>query len=292
MKSDERKAQLKTGIFMIIGLSMIALMVVYFGRLGDGMRSYYRLRIEYSNASGLLKGASVLLAGAKVGMVENSPTILPDMDGVYVNLKIYSDVDIPSKSEFTIGSSGLLGDRFVQIILLPDALKSPMIAKDDKAIIKGKAESGISDITEKAGALMADVQEAVNNIKAITFKINNEVLKESTMQDLTATMANLKQTSASFAETSKKIDGVVAQAEGVIKSGQETMVSAKGAADEIKKTVADVRGLVQQAKQGRGILGVLLGDKETADNFKALVANMKRHGVLWYKDRQGAAPER
>ena len=63
---------------MAIGLLAIALMVVYFGRFGESIRGYYRIRVEYPNASGIYKGASVLLAGAKIGSVENDPVILPD----------------------------------------------------------------------------------------------------------------------------------------------------------------------------------------------------------------------
>jgi hypothetical protein len=30
---------------------------------------------------------------------------------------------------------------------------------------------------------------------------------------------------------------------------------------------------------------VLLSDREMAENLKALVANLRRNGILWYKDR-------
>jgi phospholipid/cholesterol/gamma-HCH transport system substrate-binding protein len=93
---------------------------------------------------------------------------------------------------------------------------------------------------------------------------------------------------------------VVKKAEGAIDSGKEsfasakeTFASAKSAADELKKTIVDLRALVQQAKQGRGALGALLSDREMAENLRALVANLRRHGILWYKDRaQVKAPAR
>ena len=124
MTVQEYTTQLRVGIFMGIGLLAIALMVVYLGRFGESIRDYYQIRVEYPNASGIYKGASVLLAGARVGSVESDPVILPDLDGVYVNLKIYKELQIPSASRFTIGSSGLLGDRFVQIALDKDAKSS------------------------------------------------------------------------------------------------------------------------------------------------------------------------
>ena len=130
MTGNERASQLRVGIFMALGLLAIGLMVVYFGRFGESFHGYYKIRVEYPNASGIYKGASVLLAGAKIGSVEADPVILPDMDGVYVNLKIYEEVKIPSAAQFTIGSSGLLGDRFIQIVLGKEAKSSPPIQPD------------------------------------------------------------------------------------------------------------------------------------------------------------------
>jgi phospholipid/cholesterol/gamma-HCH transport system substrate-binding protein len=291
MTAQERSTQLRVGIFMAIGLSAIALMVVYFGRFGDSVRGFYRIRVDYPNASGIYKGAGVLLAGAKIGFVENNPVILPDMDGVAVNLKIYEEVKIPSAAQFTIGSSGLLGDRFIQIVLGKDAKSSPPLQPG--AIARGKSESGIGEITEQAGALLSDIQEAVGNINKVAQKLNSDVFKETTIANLSTTISNFKDTSASFVDASKKIDGVVKKAEGAIETGQQTFASAKSAADELKKAMVDIRALVQQAKQGRGALGVLLSDREMAENIKALVANLRRNGILWYKDRsQPATPSR
>ena len=279
----ERSNNLRVGIFVAIGLLAIALMVVYFGRFGESVRGYYRIRVEYPNASGIYKGASVLLAGAKIGSVENNPVILPEMDGVYVTLRVFEEVHIPSAAQFTIGSSGLLGDRFIQIVLGKDAKSSAPIQPG--AVVQGKGESGIGDVTESAAALLSDIQEAVGNINKVAQKLNNDVFKETSIANLNATLSNLKETSASFADASKKISGVVEKAEGAVETGQQTFASAKSAADELKKAIADARSLIQQAKQGRGALGVLLSDREMAENLKALVANLRRNGVLWYKDR-------
>jgi len=283
--TSERGAQLRVGIFMAIGLGAVAAMVVYFGRFGDAVRSYYQIRVEYPNASGLLKGAGVLLAGAKVGFVDSNPVILDDMEGVYVNLKIYDDVKIPSASEFTVGSSGLLGDRFVQVNLKKDAKTSPPIAPD--TVIKGKSETGMSEIFDQAGPVVAEVRAVMKKVDNITAKIDNDVLKESMMKDLNETVANLKASSIAISEATKKIDGIMAKTETAIGSGEQAMASAKSAADELKKAIEDIRGIVQGVKSGRGALGVLLSDKQTADNLRVLVQNLRERGIIWYKDRSG-----
>lgn len=286
----ERGSQLKVGIFMAIGLAAIAAMVVYFGRFGDSVRGYYQIRVEYPNASGIMQGAGVLLAGAKVGVVATPPVILPEMNGVYVMLKIYEEVKIPSKSEFTIGSSGLLGDRFIQINLQPGASQSEPIQPG--AVIQGKNETGMSEIFGQVGPVVGEAREAITNIKNISKKLNEQVLTETMLKDLNASMANIKTTTQSFADASKRLDSIMDKAEKTIGTGEDALLSAKGAADELKKTITDVRGIVQQVKAGNGALGVLLSDKQTAENLRILVESMRKRGILWYKDTSRGNPDR
>src|SRR5437016_9628696 len=113
MNRHERGLEFKVGIFVFAGLAMLGALVVQFGRLGEGFKTYYALTIRFSDASGLLKGSDVLLAGARIGKVSGGPRLVREGNGVAVPLKIYDYVKIPEASKFTVGSSGLLGDRFV-----------------------------------------------------------------------------------------------------------------------------------------------------------------------------------
>jgi ABC-type transporter Mla subunit MlaD len=294
MTREDRSTQTKVGIFILIGLGVVALMVIYFGRLGEGVSNFYNLRIEFQNASGLLRGSEVLLAGAKVGRVTNSPTILPDLNGVFVEVKIFEHVKIPSASTFSIGSSGLLGDKYIQIILKPDAKSSPFIEPD--TTIKGVEDTGgIGGMADSAGELIAELRVAVGNINSITKKLDSGVLSEEGIQSISDTLKNLKTTSEKISVASAGVDKVVADAGSAIETSKATMDSAKKASDELQRALTDIRALIREVRQGRGPLGVLMSDREVADNLRALVANLRRYGILWYKDGEKAkspAPER
>ncbi len=294
MTSEERSTQIKVGIFILIGLITIGMMVVYFGRLGEGVKSYYNLRVEFPNASGLMRGSEVLLAGAKIGRVINDPVILPEMNGVYVELRIFENVKIPSASQFAVGSSGLLGDKFVQIDLKENAKASPPIAPG--TVLQGVNDGGgLGGMAEDAGALVAELRTTVGNINSVVKKLDSGVLSEEGVASLRDTLKNLQTTSASLATASANVDKVVAHADIAIESGKGTMESAKKAADELQRALSDIRGLVREARQGNGALGTLLTNRETAENLRALVANLRRYGILWYRDGEKAkspAPER
>src|ERR1700745_3813679 len=119
MNRHERGLEFKVGIFVFAGLAMLAALVVQFGRLGEGFKTYYDLKVRFNDASGLLKNSDVLLAGAKIGRVSGGPHLVRVGNGVEVPLRIYDYVKIPAGSKFTVGSSGLLGDRFVNVAMPP-----------------------------------------------------------------------------------------------------------------------------------------------------------------------------
>src|SRR5438128_6083581 len=100
----DRALELKVGIFVAIGLAMIAGFVVRFGRLGEGFKTYYNLTIRFKDASGLLKGSDVLFSGAKIGRVAGGPRLVTEGEGVMVPLRIYEYVKIPKGSKFKVGS--------------------------------------------------------------------------------------------------------------------------------------------------------------------------------------------
>jgi phospholipid/cholesterol/gamma-HCH transport system substrate-binding protein len=290
----ERATQLKVGLFTLCGLLLMAGMVTYFGRLGEGFKSFYEVRVEYPNASGLINGAEVLMAGARIGQVAEGPNILPGGRGVYVNLKIYEGVEIPANSTFTIGSSGLLGDRFVDITMPPEGEAAPAILPGE--IAQGKRETGFAELSEEGAKLVADMREAVQSINRVVKRIDEELLSSQTVGDIGETISGLQKTSTDLSaaagridgiltETSGKLDDVLDKASATVAESTKTMQAATGAAKEFERTAADFRKIAQDARKGDGLMGLLLYDRETADNIRALIANLRSRGVLFYRDR-------
>src|SRR5450432_1974627 len=101
MNEQDRGLELKVGIFVAVGVSILAALVVQFGRLGEGFKSYYTLTVHFSDASGLLKGSDVLMGGAKVGQVSGPPRLVLTGRGVDVPLRIYEFVQIAVGSSIT-----------------------------------------------------------------------------------------------------------------------------------------------------------------------------------------------
>src|SRR5438105_4705036 len=206
MNRHERGLEFKVGVFVFAGLAMLGALVVQFGRLGEGFKTYYALTIRFSDASGLLKGSDVLLAGARIGKVSDGPRLVREGNGVAVPLKIYDYVKIPEASKFTVGSSGLLGDRFVSVTMPPGERKVYLPAN---AHVSGARETGIDDLTREGGQLVGDLRGMVQNMNTTVTRLNEEALSGANMQNLKASMEHLSATTNALAQSSEKLDGVI-----------------------------------------------------------------------------------
>lgn len=249
MDTTNTSTQLRAGAFMLLGLLCIGSLVIYFGRFGESMKKYYELTVEYRNASGLLKGADVMLAGAKIGEVAEPPHVMPDMRGVAVPLRINEKVRIPQGSIFSIGSSGLLGDRFVTVTLGKDVTELQPIPAGS-VITNGLSESSISELQRQIhDEVMPKLASALENIDAVSQTLHKDIFNKQGVADLQATLGNLAVASSEF----KTAAG---EAGSFLRKGDKAMDSLQGA---------------------------------TVD-LKAFIANLKQHGIIFYRDTAPAAP--
>ena len=274
MNRHERGLEFKVGIFVFVGLAMLAALVVQFGRLGEGFKTYYTITVRFNDAGGLLKGTDVLLAGARIGKVAGGPKLVREGDGVAVPLKIYDYIKIPEGTKFTVGSSGLLGDRFVNVTIPPGPPKAYLPPNAD---VNGARETGIDDLTRSGGALVNDLRGTVQKIDTTVNRLNQDTLSQANMENLKASMEHLNQATSALAESSKKLDGVIEQADSA-------MTSARNAADGLQGAIADTRKVLRSATQGKGLVATLLNDQQLSNDLHALISNLRAHGVLFYRD--------
>jgi phospholipid/cholesterol/gamma-HCH transport system substrate-binding protein len=304
MTNESRGIEWKVGIFMLIGLTVIAFMAVKFGRLSQGLKKYYHVTAEFPNASGLLKGADVYLAGARVGFTADAPELIGGRYAVRVVLKLKDGVKIPRGSTFVISSAGFLGDAFVSINWPANPSTTDFLS-DGESVVGIRLE-GIGDLTAKGGDVMDELKKRLKELEDPIKDIRERVLSEKNLKAIDDTFASLSEFSKDLKGTSKGIDEVIAKAKDTVDTVKDTVASAKtpiakidAAAADLKITLGEIRtaagsatkaldsakALFTKANAGKGALGMLLADKDTADNLKALIRNLREHGVLWYRNR-------
>lgn len=318
MPTREKNRERTAGLFVLIGLVLLGVLIVEFGRFGDRFKGHYPLYIEFPDTAGIIKNSEVRLRGAKIGRVATEPelTIGKDVSNVSMEMRIRDDIKIPIGSVFQIGSSGLLGDKYIEIT--PPDKQSDIYYKAGDNIVGAGAggfdalKSDAQNIARDASILINEakvtfekIDEALDSIKqigdslnvAIT-KVNKELLSDENMVRLNKTLANFETSSGDIKSASAELKPAVTEA-------RETIASIKKAAENTQQLITDarteishirpaVRSISRAASKAEktmaalqnkdGLLGSMAYDKETGTNAREFVKNIKRYGILRYRD--------
>ena len=254
MPVREKKRERLAGLFVLIGLLLLGVLIVEFGRFGDRFRGHYPLYVEFPDTAGIIKNSEVRLRGAKIGRVATRPelTITQKASTVRMEMRIRNDVQVPLDSIFEISSTGLLGDKFIEIIP-PDQETGNYYQDGDS--IAGRGAGGFDSLKSDAEDIARDTSQLIKEAK-VTFqkidkaleslqrigdgmnvtmsKINEELLSQQNLDQLTKTIAN-------FESSSDNIKTLSAELKPTISEARETFASMKKTSQSVHDLVAICR---------------------------------------------------
>jgi ABC-type transporter Mla subunit MlaD len=124
----------------------------------------------------------------------------------------------------------------------------------------------------------------VQNINGTFTRLNTEALSPEAMHNLRTSIDHLNETTSALAQSSKKLDGVVEKADATMASAKKDADDLQGTIGEAHKTFSAATQLMREATSGNGLLASLIKDSDMARDLRALVANLRAHGVLFYRD--------
>ncbi len=111
----DRKRDFYVGIFVIVTLVCTGYLILVVGEFSRFFKDRYTLHGYFSSVSGLKKGASVDLAGVRVGHVSG---ISIDTEHLVakVTMEIDSHIDVSEDSIASIRTAGIIGEKFIEIL--------------------------------------------------------------------------------------------------------------------------------------------------------------------------------
>ena len=110
----KHRVETTVGIFVVIGLLCIGYMTVKLGDVSVFGDDSYSLFARFSSVTGLKVGSSVEMLGIEVGKVQNL-SLDQDKQQAMVELRIKNGVLVYDDAIASIKTSGLIGDKSVQI---------------------------------------------------------------------------------------------------------------------------------------------------------------------------------
>ncbi len=106
--------EMSVGFFLLIGFACFAYLAVKMGDLDWCSDETYQVEARFNSISGLKEGATIELAGVKIGKVAKIELDGGEYEAV-VDLKINKNVQIQDDSIASIRTAGIIGDRYVNI---------------------------------------------------------------------------------------------------------------------------------------------------------------------------------
>ncbi len=272
---NNRLLTIRVGLFFLLGL---ALLWVTYESLNGGRvfrAKGYTLVARFNNLKGLHDGDDILMAGVRIGSVAR--TRLANGRGE-ADLTIEPDIAIVTDAVAAIAQSSLLGTNHLEITVgTPGAPRLQPGAE-----VKTRESVDINDVIAKIGSLGDRLDKLATQIGdglggtgpggGLVAKLDKLVTDNG--PKLTETISNLQDITAKIREG----NGTLGRLINDPKLHDELLASIgeiKGAAGDARSFLADARSVVDEVKSGKGAIGTLLYDEQTAANIRTAMKNLR-----------------
>jgi len=300
--------ELKVGVFMLVGLVLLAALLIAFSKGDTLFRRTYDIYLHSGNVSGLRKSASVLMAGVQIGTVWKIE-LTPDGKGVKITLRIFNQYPIHNDARFVIEQSGFLGDQYVSI--LPTENAGPVLHAGDTA--EAEVPFNLLEAARSANGFLRRIDETAKRLNETIDRIDREVLNDATLSNLSVSVLNFRVITEKASKTVDQIQFLVTSntpaLDGAVSNLVDFTAQLKGAATDLNALVGTntpditaavknlessseaLKDLLDGMKEGKGLAGDLLKNEQLATNVASIVENLSvttsnlnrlgLWGILW-----------
>ncbi len=318
------------GIFVLLALAIIVFMILFLHpSVGDSAKT---LRVRFTNIDKVNVGTRVTYAGRPVGEVV-SISELPDArtdriahnGDIYVYelvLKVDSSVNVYNTDEISIRTSGLLGEKNVEIDPQPLLPGERLFSVEDQ-ILYATPSGSVEDTLKQIGQLSTKFQVVLDDFHNVMMEIKQEKIVEN----LSHAMKNVVSVSDSLNQPDKwnqALNNLVALSERAHRSWDmvdETLNNVRDlsyraenswssvdnalqefnhASKEFKlasinfhQVAEQTNQVITQTSQGQGTIGRLFVADDLYLRFKSILnkgetifSDVKQYGILFQNDKR------
>ena len=256
-----KTSEAKVGALTLGGAVILAGMISFLGafKLFDGG---YDLHVAYPSVNGLQVGSPVRYAGVPIGNVKEARV---EPDQVVVTMHVNKGVQIPQEAEFSIGSDGVMGEKYVDV--RPPRKYSGVFLKPGSSLT-GQGSGDINDFMSDSGKVLAKLEgiaDALNNVfgdKEVQKSMRDGFINAREISN------NLNAFTKVMADTAKQNK---AEIRNMIKQFNQMSV-------RMNKTMGHVESLMKNAnangQTGRNIAVMAKNLAETSKNMEAVTKTL------------------
>lgn len=229
----ERSRGAVVGAFVVGGVLLFAAGLFMIGDRRMLFADHFEVSTTFGTVTGLIVGTPVRLAGLEAGEVLEITVPTRPSEPFMVRMRVREDLHslVRTDSVCAIQTDGIVGNAFIQIN--PGTDEAAIVQPG--GVLPGRDPIQFSDL----------IQEGRETFQTVSREIVG--LTDDVSDTLTALTSTVQTT-----------EGVIAQ----VGDDVEVVVAATGqAAEDVQRTVGDVRALVEGVRGGEGTIGQLFTDR-------------------------------
>jgi phospholipid/cholesterol/gamma-HCH transport system substrate-binding protein len=308
---EKSRLELKVGLFVLIGLVLLAVLIIQFSKGTSVFRGTYDLNLHAVNVGGLKPRASVLLAGVQVGNVSDIK-LADDGKSVTIFLKIYKKFKIYHDARFVIEQAGFLGDQYVSVI--PTANNDRLLVNGD--VVDCQEPFNLQEVARSASGFIRRIDDTAKKLDASVSDLQRVVLNGQTLTNFSVAVVNLRAFSEQASGAVSNINGLIAtngsqinlavsnvlvfsqqlnqlanSADGILTTNG---VEISNAVKNVESSTETLKKVMDDLQSGKGLAGTLLQNEQLATNVQAIAnnlaiasSNLNRLGLwhfLWHRE--------
>lgn len=291
MRPEEAKRHVIVGIFIFLGLIILAVGIFTLGGQKKTFVKSIRISATFDDIEGLKQGNNVWFLGVKIGTIQNiSFSGINDVE-VIMNIEKEAQRFIHKDARAKISTDGFIGNKI--IVIEGGSSKQPSVEDGDhlqvtkvqstEVILKTLQDNNqnILSITSDLKKITRSIAEGKNTVGALLYD-------RALADNLKATIGNLQQTSALTSRTagelvtfSSKLNrkggladqlltdtAVFSEIRASVASLQRTTSSAAAISQNLDKASDKLNG-------SNTPVGVLLNDPRMAEQLKIIINNLE-----------------
>ncbi|GAB1348423.1 hypothetical protein MASR1M107_06350 [Ignavibacteriales bacterium] len=286
--NQQHKMELKVGLTVLLGLAVL-LWVIGWAKNISLVDQDKKVKVVFSNVSGLEKGDNVTLNGVRKGYVES---IEVKDSLVVVHISLDNDVVLTTGTKFYVTMLDLMGGKKIET--KPSGSKTPL---DLSLLQNGEFQYDIPEVMNFVGNISGDIPKIMAKIDTSLSAINAYLKDDEIKNDLKSGLKNLVALAVEFRSVlndqrgqidvlvkngiklTEHADSLTMTASGFIKENKDSISASIKNLNKLltqsDKLVAKLNNIIDETTDQKNNLGKLLYDDKSFDDLKTTLKEAK-----------------
>lgn len=270
MRERDIKNLTKVGFFIALLLSIFMLIIVSIGKENSFFESKTSLKTNVNNAQGLKTGAMVQYRGIKIGKVEDINIL--SVDDIQILMEVAEKYLkwIKKDSLISINTTGLVGDKYIEIIGGAD--NSPSASPDD--ILAADKSLDFKKLADKGESIVDRIDTTLEKLSKVLDQVQEG-------EKISSILTNLDQGSSNFASFSSSLNKEIN-----LTDLKQFMANMNQTSTKMDQAMIRFEKIAKQIDKGPGSLYSLIHDDSLYENLSSLLGGANKSKVLKYFVRE------